>query len=172
MKEWLLSNALSLITALFGGGFSVSHYMLMHRSKSYKHFHYNELRPGLCELIQGAINGKYNYDIFKPEWITREKFLREKELSAYIKIIWSFSNDGESYIFGKEIENEKNRQTEMLEEGFHKKTKPWQRNILTIIYYGVTKRYSVEHQFQTNPSGKVFLFFNDQEIKINLRWEF
>lgn len=92
---------------LFGGGFSVSHYMLMHRSKSYKHFHYNELRPGLCELIQDAINGKYNYDVFKPEWISRERFMREKEQNAYIKIIWSFGNNGEDYLFGKEIEDEK-----------------------------------------------------------------
>lgn len=92
---------------LFGGGFSVSHYMIKHRSKSYKAFHYNELRPGLCELIQDSINGKYNYAVFKPEWITREKFLREKESNAYIKIIWSFGNNGEDYLFGKEIEDEK-----------------------------------------------------------------
>lgn len=40
---------------LFGGGFSVSHYMILRRSKSYKKFHYNEIRPGLVELIQDAI---------------------------------------------------------------------------------------------------------------------
>ena len=92
---------------LFGGGFSVSHYMILHRSKSYKTFHYNELRPGLCELIKDAINGKYNYDVFKPEWISRERFFAEKETSAYIKIIWSFGNNGRDYLFGKEIEKKK-----------------------------------------------------------------
>ena len=92
---------------LFGGGFSVTHYMLEHRSKSYKHFYYNEIRSGICELIKDAINGKYNYDCFKPEWISREKFLKEKESNAYIKICWSFGNNGKTYLFGKDIENNK-----------------------------------------------------------------
>jgi hypothetical protein len=92
---------------LFGGGFSASHYMLENRSKSYKSFHYNEIRPGLVELIKDAIAGKYNYRVFKPEWISRERFLKEKESNAYIKIIWSFGNDGETYLFGKHIENQK-----------------------------------------------------------------
>jgi hypothetical protein len=92
---------------LFGGGFSVSHYMLEHRRKSFKHFHFNEIRPGICELVKDAIAGKYSNDIFKPEWISRERFLAEKDSNAYVKIIWSFGNDGKSYIFGKEIEEQK-----------------------------------------------------------------
>lgn len=92
---------------LFGGGFSVSHYMIKNRSKSYKYFHFNEIRPGICELVKDAIDGKYNYDVFKPEWITRDRFLAEKETNAYIKICWSFGNNGEDYIFGKEIESKK-----------------------------------------------------------------
>jgi site-specific DNA-adenine methylase len=92
---------------LFGGGFSVTHYMMEHRRKSFKNFHYNELRSGLCELIRDAIDGKYNYDVFKPEWISRERFMRDKESNAYIKIIWSFGNNGEGYLFGQDIENEK-----------------------------------------------------------------
>ncbi len=92
---------------LFGGGFSVTHYMLENRAKSFKHFHYNEIRPGLPQLIKDAIDGKYNYERFKPEWISRERFMAEKESNPYIKIIWSFGNNGESYLFGKEIESEK-----------------------------------------------------------------
>lgn len=92
---------------LFGGGFSVSHYMLENRSKSFKRLHYNEIRSGLVELIQDSINGKYNYSVFKPEWISRERFLREKESNAYIKIIWSFGNNGKDYLFGKDIEDKK-----------------------------------------------------------------
>lgn len=92
---------------LFGGGFSVTHYMLENRRKSFKYFHYNEIRPGLCELIKDAIDGKYNYDVFKPEWISRERFMAEKESNAYIKIIWSFGNNGKTYLFGADIENKK-----------------------------------------------------------------
>jgi hypothetical protein len=92
---------------LFGGGFSVSHYILEHRRKSFKHFHYNEIRPGLAQLIKDAIAGKYNYSVFKPEWISREKFFKDKQSNCYIKIIWSFGNNGESYLFGKELESHK-----------------------------------------------------------------
>lgn len=92
---------------LFGGGFSVTHYMMLNRRKSFKNFHYNEIRQGLCELIKDAIDGKYNYDVFKPEWISRERFMAEKESNAYIKIIWSFANNGKNYLFGEDIENQK-----------------------------------------------------------------
>src|SRR6267154_1843740 len=92
---------------LFGGGFSVSHYMMLHRSKSFKHFHFNEIRPGICDLIKDAIDGKYNYDVFKPEWISREDFFKRKESCAYIKIIWSFGNNGEGYLFGEDLESPK-----------------------------------------------------------------
>lgn len=89
---------------LFGGGFSATHYMMARRKNSFKNFHYNEIRSGMCELIKDAIDGKYNYDVFKPEWISREKFFAEKESNAYIKIIWSFGNNGEGYLFGEDLE--------------------------------------------------------------------
>jgi len=92
---------------LFGGGFAVTHYMITMRQKSFKQFHYNELRPGIPQFIKDAIAGKYNYDVFKPEWISRERFHKEKELNPYIKIIWSFGNNGENYLFNEDIEKEK-----------------------------------------------------------------
>ena len=92
---------------LFGGGFSISHFMLEHRSKDYKHFHFNEIRPGICELIKDAIAGKYSYDNFKPRWISREEFFEKKELNPYIKMCWSFGNNGKDYLFSKDIEQYK-----------------------------------------------------------------
>ena len=92
---------------LFGGGFSVSHYMIKHRRKSYKQFHFNEIRTGICELIQDAIACKYSYDNFKPPWVSREDFFKKIDSCAYTKIFWSFGNNGKDYLFGKEIENEK-----------------------------------------------------------------
>lgn len=89
---------------LFGGGFSVTHAMLVNRSKDFSEFHYNEIRPGLCALIKDAIDGKYNYKIFNPEFVDRETFFSRKEKEPYIKICWSFGNNGKNYIFSKEIE--------------------------------------------------------------------
>ena len=85
---------------LFGGGFSVSHFMLLHRTH---HVHYNELQPGNADLIRDAIAGRYNYDAFKPEWVTRDMFNTRKATCPYTRIIWSFGNNQRTYIFGEDI---------------------------------------------------------------------
>jgi hypothetical protein len=58
----------------------------------------------VVDLFQRAISGEFNYDRFKPEWIDRERFSKEKDLDDYIKYCWSFGSNGRSYIFGKDIE--------------------------------------------------------------------
>jgi site-specific DNA-adenine methylase len=92
---------------LFGGGFSITQCMLETRGNDFKKFHFNEIRPGVIELIAKAINGEYSYSNFKPDWITREEFFAKKESDPYIKICWAFGNDGRSYLFGKHIEEYK-----------------------------------------------------------------
>lgn len=92
---------------LFGGGFSITHFMLQCRSKDFKEFHFNELRSGVCELIRDAIAGKYNYNTYSPSWVSREDFFRLKEVDVMIKIIWSFGNNGQDYLFGKDVEQNK-----------------------------------------------------------------
>lgn len=90
---------------LFGGGFAVSHFMTAHRK--YPHVHYNEIEPSTVQLVKDAIAGKYNYKVFKPEWVTPEMFMERKTTCAYTRIIWSFGNNQKDYIFGKHIENDK-----------------------------------------------------------------
>lgn len=90
---------------LFGGGFSVTHFLMKNRAQDFKEFHFNEIRPGVCELIQDAIEGKFNYEVFKPQWISREEFHASND--AYIKCFWSFGNNWKTYLFGKHIEKQK-----------------------------------------------------------------
>lgn len=92
---------------LFGGGFSVSHYILEECQNKFKNVHYNEVDENLVTLIQKAISGFYNYDNFTPEFIDRETFFKTKESDAYIKFNWSFGNDGKSYLYGRHIEEDK-----------------------------------------------------------------
>ena len=92
---------------LFGGGFSVTHYMILHHRSKYKHFYFNEIAKGNGDLIKEAIAGKYNYNVFKPKWIDRETFLSDKDTCPYTRILWSFGNNQKSYMFGKEIEGDK-----------------------------------------------------------------
>ena len=90
---------------LFGGGFSISHCAL--EMKKWKTVHYNEIKSDIVDLVKRAIKGEFNYERFKPEWITRERFFLEKEKNAYIRIIWSFANNQKNYLFGKDIEEKK-----------------------------------------------------------------
>ena len=93
---------------LFGGGFAMSHAALLIRGK-YERVLYNELNPLLCELIKKAIAGEYNYDTFRPEFITREKFNELKDRDGYVRYIWSFGNSGTSYLFGEDVEDIKHK---------------------------------------------------------------
>jgi site-specific DNA-adenine methylase len=86
---------------LFGGGFAVSHFMLLNRAC---HVHYNELESTTVELIKDAIAGKYSYERFKPGWVTREMFFERKGRCAYTRIVWSFGNNQRTYLYGKKRE--------------------------------------------------------------------
>ena len=89
---------------LFGGGFSVSHFMTLHHAGKYKRIFYNELKSYVVELVRDAIAGKFNYNAFKPKWISREEFKENKDKCAYTRLIWSFGNDQRSYLFSEENE--------------------------------------------------------------------
>ena len=92
---------------LFGGGGSVTHYMMQHKTNNYKQFHYNEIRPGVAKLFEDAIAGKYNYEVFKPKWISKKDFDSADKEDAYIKLIWSFSNNYKTYLFNPDTEMKK-----------------------------------------------------------------
>lgn len=92
---------------LFGGGFSMSHYALI--CGKYEKVLYNDINPLVTNLVNDAIDGKYNYDCFKPEFITRQRFEELKDKDGYVKYIWSFGNDGNSYLYGREIESIKHK---------------------------------------------------------------
>ena len=87
---------------LFGGGFAVSHCARL--SKKWEKVYYNEVDPLVCDLLKKALLGEFNYNRFKPEFITREKFYSEKDKNGYVKYIWSFGNSGKEYMFGQDIE--------------------------------------------------------------------
>jgi len=92
---------------LFGGGFSMTHYMLKNKSHRYNNFHYNEIKSDVVDLVKKAINGDFNYDSFKPEWISRDAFFARKDSDAYVRCVWSFGNNQKDYLFSTEIETYK-----------------------------------------------------------------
>ena len=84
---------------LFGGGFAMSHAALL--SGKYEQVFYNEINPLLPQLIKDTLAGKYANE---RRWISREDFSRLKDVDGYVKYLWSFGNNGNHYLYGKEIE--------------------------------------------------------------------
>lgn len=94
---------------LFGGGFSITHCAMEKYSDKWNAFYYNDINPLLAPLIKDAISGKYSYNNFKPEWISREQFFELKETDGYVKWCWSFGNNGRDYLYGKNVEDDKHQ---------------------------------------------------------------
>jgi site-specific DNA-adenine methylase len=89
---------------LFGGGFSVTHAIMTRRFRHFKEFHYNEIKSDVVDLVRRSIQGKFNYDVFKPEWISKDEFHSRKASDAFVRVCWSFGNDQKNYLFGQDIE--------------------------------------------------------------------
>lgn len=99
---------------LFSGGFAMSHAAFL--SDKWDEVLYNEFNPLVFNLIKDALAGKYNYKVFKPEFITKERFKAEKDKDGYIKYIWSFGNKGDAYMFSAEAEEIKRKGHEYVIE--------------------------------------------------------
>lgn len=90
---------------LFGGGGAISHCAVL--SGKWKSVYYNDFNPIVVDFFRRTINGDFSHDRFTPEWVIREDFFRLKDTDGYVKYVWSFGNDGKTYIFGKDIEEAK-----------------------------------------------------------------
>lgn len=122
LAEWVLQKIPKAdhLYDLFGGGFAISHCAV--ESEKWKNVHYNEIQKDVTDLVKDAIAGKYSSDRFKPEWISRHEFFRRKSEDAYVRYIWSFGNEGGSYLFGEELEPLKRSMHEAVVFGKFNKT--------------------------------------------------
>jgi site-specific DNA-adenine methylase len=110
-KNKIVKKLLEVIPAaqnfydLFGGGGCVSHYIATNCRDKWPNVYYNEIDMLVVDLMRDAISGKYNYEVFKPNFISREDFIVNKDTCGYTKLCWSFGNNGITYLFGKDIED-------------------------------------------------------------------
>lgn len=98
---------------LFGGGGSMTH-CAMETSK-WDSFLYNEINPVVCNLFRDATSGKFRD--MHPVWISRDEFDRKKNEDGYIRLCWSFGNNGEDYIFGRNKEELKHSMFDFVVDG-------------------------------------------------------
>lgn len=102
IAEWIIDNlprANTFVDLFFGGG-AVTHRALI--DGKYKNFIVNDIDARLPQLFLDCVNGKYTVNNH-PEWITREEFDAQKDIDAFIALVWSFGNNGKDYVYGKDI---------------------------------------------------------------------
>lgn len=95
---------------LFAGGCAVTHAALL--SGKFKEVHANDITDSV-KLFEDALNGdiaKYEPERFR----NREDFFAEKDSNPFVRLVYSFSNDQRTYLYGRKIEPYKKAVHEML----------------------------------------------------------
>lgn len=90
---------------LFGGGGAITHCAM--QSCKWKSFLYNELNPLVFDTFKKALNGEFEEEFKNPKWISRDEFNERKNKDGFIALVWSFSNNMQSYLFGRNREESK-----------------------------------------------------------------
>ena len=93
---------------LFAGGCAMTDCAML--SGKYQKFLCNDLYPNGAELFKKALEGEFR----KPEyfrWVSREEFFEKKDTDPFVKLVFSFGNGGQGYMYSKE--------REPLKKGFH-----------------------------------------------------
>lgn len=99
IAEWIIENMPpgNRLVDIFAGGCAVTHCAML--SGKWDYFLANDI-GNAPKLFFDAIHGKYANE---RRWISRDDFFRYKESDPYIKWLWSFGNDGESYMYAKSL---------------------------------------------------------------------
>lgn len=117
---------------LFGGGAAMSHAAVL--SGKYAEVIYSDVDPLVCEYVRQAVAGRFSS--MQPRWISREEFHARRVIDPYVRYIWSFGNDGKSYIFGRNVEEKKRVIFERLIAGEIKDAPPTVRGLCRLSRAG------------------------------------
>lgn len=94
---WNEPNA-QIFIDLFAGGCAMSHAAIL--SGKFKKVIANDINE-MPKLFKNAILGKYRDE---KRWISRDEFHKLKDTDMYIKSVWSFGNNGKTYLYGEHLE--------------------------------------------------------------------
>ena len=91
---------------LFGGGGNITEVAI----KYFNNVHYNEILPHVYCAFNSLIEGTFEQNLPKSEWISREQFKEACNMpdcarKGLILTCWSFGNNQRSYIYGADIED-------------------------------------------------------------------
>ena len=85
---------------LFCGGCAVTDFALKQTGK-FKRFLINDIDGRNPKTYINALNGGFRNE---DRWISRQDFFKLKETDDYVRICFSFGNNGKSYMYGPQIE--------------------------------------------------------------------
>lgn len=85
---------------LFCGGCAVTDFALKHTDK-FKRFLINDIEERNPKTYIKALNGGFHNE---DRWISRQDFFKLKETDDYVRLCFSFGNDGKTYMYGPQIE--------------------------------------------------------------------
>ena len=121
IAEWVYSffpkNNKKNFYDLFAGGCAVTHAAML--DGAYKNYIINDIDGGGISVFTDAINGKFADE---NRWIDRETFYKLKDKEPFIKLVFSFGNNGDNYLYSKEVE-------------------PWKRALHYAYVYGDTSEF-------------------------------
>lgn len=93
---------------VFAGGCAVSHAAIL--SGKFGCVHFSDTNDAVT-LFRDALEGNVPDG---SEWISREEFFKRKDTDPYVRIIWSFSNNQQHYLYSRDIEPYKKAVHEMI----------------------------------------------------------
>ena len=94
----LLPSAETLWDIFCGGG-SISD--RARETGKFKRIHLNDIQNGQAECVRSLFDGTLEVPM---RWISHEEFFELRLTNPIIRMVWSFGNDGHSYLFSREIE--------------------------------------------------------------------
>ena len=83
---------------LFAGGCAMTHAAML--SNKYQNFIANDLSD-TPQLFLDSVAGKFADE---KRWISREDFQALKDTDPYVRYVWSFGNNGQTYMYSREVE--------------------------------------------------------------------
>ena len=95
-----LPEADTLVDVFFGGG-AITHCAMVHGK--FKNYIANDIRT-TPQFFKDCIEGKYSNDL---RWISSDDFAKSSRDDWFVRLIWSFSNNCNCYLYGKNTEEYK-----------------------------------------------------------------
>ena len=85
---------------LFCGGCAITDYALKNTDK-FNRFLINDINERNPKTYMKALNGGFRNE---DRWISRQDFFKLKETDDYVRLCFSFGNNGKTYMYGPQIE--------------------------------------------------------------------